>query len=91
MSSRAVGVAGALVSDGPSKDELIHRTANDYRALREARLRGRGDREDVIARRLALAPEEERVGRELADHIVVNDDLSRAIGEVAAILESRRQ
>ncbi len=35
--SRAVGVAGALVSDGPSKDELIVRTANDYRALREAR------------------------------------------------------
>ncbi|MCY7398910.1 MAG: methionine synthase [Sphingomonas bacterium] len=35
--SRAVGVAGSLVSDGPSKDELINRTANDYRALREAR------------------------------------------------------
>ncbi len=35
--SRAVGVAGALVSDGPSKAELINRTANDYRALREAR------------------------------------------------------
>ena len=35
--SRAVGVAGSLVSDGPSRDELIHRTANDYRALREAR------------------------------------------------------
>jgi len=35
--SRAVGVAGSLVSDGPSKDELINRTANDYRALRESR------------------------------------------------------
>ena len=35
--SRAVGVAGSLVSDGPSRDELINRTANDYRALREAR------------------------------------------------------
>ncbi|HET7718596.1 MAG TPA: guanylate kinase, partial [Acidimicrobiales bacterium] len=61
------------------------------REAQEARLRGRGDREDVIARRLAAAPEEERLGRELADHIVVNDDLSRAIEEVAAILESRRQ
>ena len=39
--SRAVGVAGALVSDGPSRAELIHRTANDYRALRESRA-GRG-------------------------------------------------
>ena len=26
-----------MVSDGPSRDELIHRTANDYRALRESR------------------------------------------------------
>jgi 5-methyltetrahydrofolate--homocysteine methyltransferase len=35
--SRAVGVAGSLVSEGPSRDELINRTANDYRALRESR------------------------------------------------------
>lgn len=61
------------------------------REAQEARLRGRGDREDLIARRLAGAPEEERAGRALADHIVVNDDLNRAIEEVAAILESRRQ
>jgi 5-methyltetrahydrofolate--homocysteine methyltransferase len=42
--SRAVGVAGSLVSDGPSRDELINRTANDYRALRESRAnRGASD------------------------------------------------
>ncbi|MEO7504036.1 MAG: methionine synthase [Sphingomicrobium sp.] len=39
--SRAVGVAGALVSDGDQRAELIHRTDNDYRALRESRA-GRG-------------------------------------------------
>ncbi|QDP19115.1 methionine synthase [Sphingomonas xanthus] len=39
--SRAVGVATSLVSDGPGRQELIHRTANDYRALRESR-EGRG-------------------------------------------------
>ncbi len=39
--SRAVGVASALVSDGDQRQELIHRTANDYRALRESRA-GRG-------------------------------------------------
>ena len=61
------------------------------REAQEARLRGRGDREDLIARRLAAAPEEERAGRALADHIVVNEDLGRAVEEVAAILESRRQ
>jgi guanylate kinase len=61
------------------------------REAQEQRLRGRGDREDLIARRLAAAPEEERVGRALADHVVVNEDLDRAVEEVAAILESRRQ
>ena len=61
------------------------------RQAQEERLRGRGDREDLIARRLAAAPEEERAGRALADHIVVNEDLDRAVEEVAAILESRRQ
>jgi guanylate kinase len=61
------------------------------RQAQEERLRGRGDAEEVIARRLAAAPEEERTGRALADHVVVNEDLARAIEEVAAILESRRQ
>ena len=60
------------------------------REAQEERLRGRGDREELIARRLAAAPEEERAGRALADYIVVNDDLDRAIEEVAAILDSRR-
>ncbi len=61
------------------------------REAQEQRLRGRGDAEEIIARRLAAAPEEERAGRALADHVVVNDDLGLAIEEVAAILESRRQ
>jgi len=61
------------------------------RHAQEERLRGRGDRADVIVRRLAAAPEEERVGGALADHVVVNDDLGRAVDEVAAILESHRQ
>jgi len=39
--SRAVGVASALVSDGPQKAELIAQTAADYQALRDSRS-GRG-------------------------------------------------
>lgn len=59
--SRAVGVAGSLVSDGPSRDELINRTANDYRALRESRA-GRGASELATlaeARANGLVPEHE--------------------------------
>lgn len=58
--------------------------------VQEQRLRGRGDRVETIASRLARAAEEERVGRVLADHVVVNDDLSRAIDEVVGIVEAHR-
>lgn len=68
----------AILIVPPSLDEL------------ERRLRGRGDDDDHVARRLALAEYEEAAGREIADHVVLNDDLDRAVGEVARILESRR-
>jgi 5-methyltetrahydrofolate--homocysteine methyltransferase len=42
--SRAVGVASALVSDGPQRAELIEGTAADYQALRDSRS-GRADKE----------------------------------------------
>lgn len=46
--SRAVGVAGSLVSDGPQRQELIGRTASDYQQLREQREgRGQSDLADL--------------------------------------------
>jgi len=51
-----------------------------------ARMRERGDGEEQVQARLALGLEEERIGRELADHVVVNDELDRAVEEVAGIL-----
>lgn len=60
------------------------------RRTQEERLRGRGDGDDVIARRLAAAPEEEAAGRALADRVVVNDALEQAVEEVAAILDACR-
>lgn len=86
-----IDVQGAAQVKERHPDAVVVFIEAPSREAQEARLRGRGDREDVIARRLAAAPDEERAGRALADHIVVNEDLDRAIGEVAAILESRRQ
>ncbi len=86
-----IDVQGATQVKARHPEAVVVFVEAPSRQVQEARLRGRGDREDLIARRLAAAPEEERVGRELADQVVVNDDLSRAIEEVAAILESRRQ
>ncbi len=60
------------------------------RADQRARLEARGDGPDQVARRLAKAVEEEAEGRRLAHHVVVNDDLDRAVAEVAGILASHR-
>ncbi len=54
------------------------------------RLRGRGDDEDHVARRLAAGASELRTGRLIADAEVVNDDLAQATDAVAAIVEERR-
>jgi len=86
-----IDVQGAGQVKGRHPDAVVVFIEAPSRQAQEERLRGRGDREDVIARRLAAAADEERAGRALADHVVVNDDLGRAIEEVAAILESRRQ
>jgi guanylate kinase len=86
-----IDVQGAAQVRSRHPGALIVFVEPPSRRIQEQRLRGRGDREDLIARRLAGAPEEERAGRALADHVVVNDDLDRAVEEVAAILESRRQ
>jgi guanylate kinase len=54
------------------------------------RLRGRGDDEAAVARRIAKGEEEMRVGRTLTDHVVVNDQLESAVAEVAGILDAHR-
>ena len=44
----------------------------------------------MVARRLDMSQEEEEEGRRLAHHVVVNDDLERAVDEVAGILQRYR-
>ncbi|MBI2168272.1 MAG: guanylate kinase [Actinobacteria bacterium] len=54
------------------------------------RLEGRGDRADTIEARMAVDEEyEARTGD--FDHVIVNDDLDRAVDEVSAILEALRR
>lgn len=60
------------------------------REAQEARLRGRGESAEQLATRLARANMEEEIGRGIADHVVVNDVLDRAVGEVARILKAHR-
>jgi guanylate kinase len=73
-----IGGAKLVLIVAPDQDEL------------ERRLRGRGDSEEHVQRRLALADLEVEEGRSIADAVVVNDDLNRAVDEVAGILEGYR-
>jgi guanylate kinase len=56
----------------------------------ERRLRGRGDPEHKVAQRVRKAEEEEPIGRALADHVVVNDDLGRTVDEMLSIIDRHR-
>jgi guanylate kinase len=62
----------------PSRDE------------QERRLRERGDPGDKVLARLKKAEHEEPIGRALADHVVVNDDLEQTIDEMMAIISAER-
>jgi len=57
----------------------------------EERLRVRGDDDDHVADRLQSAPEELEKGRQLANYVVMNDDVERASGEILSILEELRR
>jgi guanylate kinase len=56
----------------------------------EDRLRRRGDDDESVLRRIHFGVEEEAVGRQIAYHVVVNDDVVRAAREVAGILDAHR-
>jgi guanylate kinase len=71
--------ARVILIEPPSRDAL------------EQRLVARGDRPADVAARLARADMEVGQGRQLADAVVVNDDLDRAAEEVADLLRGYRQ
>ena len=61
-----------------------------------AQVGGGGDEEEFGGEdfcadgRLAHAVAEEQIAREQFDAVIVNDDVGRAVGELAAIVEARR-
>ncbi|MGI8758534.1 MAG: guanylate kinase [Acidimicrobiales bacterium] len=57
----------------------------------ERRLRARGDPEHLLRRRLAKAGEEAAAATDLGARVVVNDDLDRAVQEVADLIDAARR
>jgi len=85
-----IEVQGARQIHELDPDALLIFVTPPSPAEQERRLRGRGDPEDVVRRRLAKAAEEATVAAELGAIEVVNDDLERCVDEVARIIGERR-
>ena len=60
------------------------------REEQQRRLQRRGDGDEHVAERLRKAEEEEDLGSRLADVVVVNDDLERAVAEIESIIGAAR-
>jgi guanylate kinase len=85
-----IDVQGALAVRKRYPDALLVFVHPPSREEQRARLLKRGqDGPEQIERRLAAAAAEEELAGTF-DFVVVNDDVDRAAGEVAAILASRR-
>lgn len=57
----------------------------------ESRLRGRGDTNEHVEKRLTSSTEEVEIGRDLADYVLVNDSLDETITAVLGIIKDVRQ
>jgi guanylate kinase len=85
-----IEVHGAQQVKQRHDDALLIFVLPPSRDEQQRRLRDRGDAENKVAERLRKAEDEEPVGRAMADHIVVNDDLEQTIDEMLAIIAHAR-
>jgi len=85
-----IDVQGALQVRERDSDSLVVLVLPPSRAEQRRRMRHRGDTDVHVAKRLAKSDAEEEIGKTLADLIVVNDDLDRAVSAVQAMLAERR-
>jgi guanylate kinase len=85
-----IDLQGAQAVKAKYPDAVVIFVAPPSREEQERRIRARGDSDDDIRRRLERAEEEETLGRRFAAHVVVNDDVDRALGELRQIVERER-
>jgi guanylate kinase len=85
-----IEVHGAQQVKQHHADALLIFVLPPSRDEQQRRLLMRGDAEDKVAERLRKAEDEEPVGRAMADHVVVNDDLEQTIEEMLAIIAAER-
>lgn len=85
-----IEVDGAQQVKRLQQDAILIFVLPPTRTEQERRLRERGDREDRVHARLHKAETEEPIGLQLADHVVVNDNLDDTITEMLRIINEAR-
>ncbi len=85
-----IEVDGAQQVKKLQEDAILIFVLPPTRTEQERRLRERGDREDKVHERLHKAETEEPIGLQLADHVVVNDNLDDTIDEMLRIINEAR-
>jgi guanylate kinase len=86
-----IEVDGARQVKAYRRDAVLIFVLPPSRDEQRARLHARGDEANKVDQRLRKAEEEEPVGRALADHVLVNDDLAATVEEMLRIVESARR
>jgi guanylate kinase len=86
-----IEVDGARQVKAQQPDAVLVFVLPPSREEQERRLRERGDPDNKVYARLRKAEDEEPIGRALADHILVNDDLDETTSELLAIIETARK
>lgn len=85
-----IDVQGARAVRAQDAEALLIFVDTPTREHQAERLRGRGDPEDAVARRVAEGERERARAHELDAHVVVNDDLERAVAEIQGVIDARR-
>jgi len=85
-----IDVVGARAVQQRHRDALLLFVDAPSVAEQERRLRQRGDSDAVVAGRLAKSVAERALAAELGARVIVNDDLDRAVTEVASLLDAAR-
>lgn len=86
-----IDLEGAIQVLAKRPDALVILLSPPSEEAQEQRLRGRGDSDEHVAKRLAKGREELARGREIAHHEVVNESIEQAVTQVLGILNARRQ
>ena len=85
-----IDVNGALSVVEQSLEALLIFVDTPSIEDQERRLRGRGDPEEEVRRRILEGEKERQIASELGATVVINDDLERAIDEISALITAQR-